>query len=124
MAQRRPKAAILGSRIGRPQTRSLVDEPARRLPPDKCPDLPAQGSTGTRAAIFVSPPLDVLAVRSSVLANYPQETPGALDLVAVSLGFGCPEPEPELDRDETHFDGTGRTHDMVVKSLLTLDQWT
>ena len=67
---------------------------------------------------------DVLAVRSSVLANYPQETPGALDLVAVSLGFGCPEPEPELDRDETHFDGTGRTHDMVVKSLLTLDQWT
>ena len=67
---------------------------------------------------------DVLAVRSSVLANYPQETPGALDLVAVSLGFGCPEPEPELDRDETHFDGTGRTHDMVVKSLLTLDAWT
>ena len=57
MAQRRPKAAILGSRIGRPQTRSLVDEPARRLPPDKCPDLPAQGSTGTRAAIFVSPPM-------------------------------------------------------------------
>ena len=67
---------------------------------------------------------DVLACRSSVLANYPQETPGVLDLVAVSLGFGCPEPEPELDRDETHFDGTGRTHDMVVKSLLTLDQWT
>ena len=67
---------------------------------------------------------DVLACRSSVLANYPQETPGALDLVAVSLGFGCPEPEPELDRDETHFDGTGRTHDMVVKSLLTLDAWT
>ena len=70
------------------------------------------------------PENDVLACRSSVLANYPQETPGALDLVAVSLGFGCPEPEPELDRDETHFDGTGRTHDMVVKSLLTLDQWT
>ena len=67
---------------------------------------------------------DVLALRSSVLADYPQETPGALDLVAVSLGFGCPEPEPELDRDETHFDGTGRTHDMVVKSLLTLDAWT
>ena len=70
------------------------------------------------------PENDVLACRSSVLANYPQETPGALDLVAVSLGFGCPEPEPELDRDETHFDGTGRTHDMVVKSLLTLDAWT
>ena len=70
------------------------------------------------------PENDVLACRSSVLANYPQETPGALDLVAVSLGFGCPEPEPELDRDETHFDGTGRTHDMVVKSLLTLDRWT
>jgi len=56
MAQRLPKAAILGSRIGPLQTRSLFDEPARSLPPEKCPDLPAQGSTGTRAAMFVSPP--------------------------------------------------------------------
>ena len=70
---------------------------------------------------------DVLAVRSSVLANYPQETPGALDLVAVSLGFSCPEPSGEDDDDgeeTSYFDGMGHTHDMVVKSLLTLDAWT
>ena len=68
---------------------------------------------------------DVLAVRSSVLANYPQETPGALDLVAVSLGFSCPEQPGEDDAGEGNFfDGMGHTHDMVVKSLLTLDQWT
>ena len=68
---------------------------------------------------------DVLALRSSVLADYPQETSGALDLVAVSLGFSCPEPSGEDDDGETsYFDGMGHTHDMVVKSLLTLDQWT
>ena len=67
---------------------------------------------------------DVLAVRSSVLANYPQETPGALDLVAVSLGFSCPEQPGEDDAGDNFFDGMGHTHDMVVKSLLTLDAWT
>ena len=70
---------------------------------------------------------DVLALRSSVLADYPQETPGALDLVAVSLGFSCPEPSGEDDDDgeeTSYFDGMGHTHDMVVKSLLTLDAWT
>ena len=61
MAQRLPKAAILGSRIGPLQTRSLFDEPARSLPPDKCPDLPAQGSTGTRPPIFVPPPFKIVA---------------------------------------------------------------
>ena len=70
------------------------------------------------------PENDVLACRSSVLANYPQETPGALDLVAVSLGFSCPEPGEGDDGEGTTFDGIGHTHDMVVKSLLTLDQWT
>jgi hypothetical protein len=69
---------------------------------------------------------DVLALRSSVLADYPQETPGALDLVAVSLGFSCPEPPGDDDDGETSYfdsDGMGHTHDMVVKSLLTLDAW-
>ena len=70
------------------------------------------------------PENDVLACRSSVLANYPQETPGALDLVAVSLGFSCPEPGEGDDGEGNTFDGIGHTHDMVVKSLLTLDQWT
>ena len=67
---------------------------------------------------------DVLALRSSVLADYPQETPGALDLVAVSLGFSCPEPGQGDDGEGNTFDGIGHTHDMVVKSLLTLDAWT
>ena len=57
MAQRRPKAAILGSRICPPQTRSLFDEPATRLPPDKSPELLKQASSGTRAPILVSPPI-------------------------------------------------------------------
>ena len=39
MARRRPKVAILGSRICPPQTRSLVDEPAGRLSPEKSPGL-------------------------------------------------------------------------------------
>ena len=69
------------------------------------------------------PENDVLACRSSVLANYPQETPGALDLVAVSLGFSCPEPGESDDGEGITFDGIGHTHDMVVKSLLTLDAW-
>jgi hypothetical protein len=71
---------------------------------------------------------DVLALRSCVRANYPQETPGALDLVAVSLGFSCPEQPGEDDGinagEGNTFDGMGHTHDMVVKSLLTLDAWT
>ena len=50
-------AAILGSRIGRPQTRGLVDERARGLPPDKSPELLKQASSGTRPPIFVPPPL-------------------------------------------------------------------
>jgi hypothetical protein len=62
MAQRRPKAAILGSRIGPFQTRSLVDEPARRLPPDKCPDLPLQGSPETRAPFWCHPPSQCLCI--------------------------------------------------------------
>ena len=61
MAQRRPKAAILGSRIGPFQTRSLVDEPARRLPPDKCPDLPLQGSPETRAPFWCHPPAELMS---------------------------------------------------------------
>ena len=63
MAQRRPKAAILGSRIGRPgpQTRSLFDEPARSLPPDKCPVFLLQGPPEP-ALPFWCPPLFWLKV--------------------------------------------------------------
>ena len=68
---------------------------------------------------------DVLALRSSVLADYPQETPGALDLVGVSIGFSCPDPGFD-DGQNTHFTfrGHGNTPAGMVKSLLTLDQWT
>ena len=45
------------ARIGRPQTRGLVDERARGLPPDKSPELLKQASSGTRPPIFVPPPL-------------------------------------------------------------------
>ena len=68
---------------------------------------------------------DVLACRSSVFADYPQETPGALDLVAVDLHFSCPDPGFD-DGQGTHFTfrGHGNTPDKMVRSLLTLDQWT
>ena len=61
MAQRLPKAAILGSRIGPLQTRSLFDEPARSLPPDKCPVFLLQGPPEP-ALPFWCPPLFWLKV--------------------------------------------------------------
>ena len=68
---------------------------------------------------------DCLALHSYVLADYPQQTPGALDLVAVSVAFLCPDPDPfPPDPDESDFYGPGVTNDKVVRALLTLDQWT
>ena len=68
---------------------------------------------------------DVLACRNFVLAEYPQESPGALDLVGVSVGFSCPDPGFD-DGQGTHFTfrGHGNTPAGMVKSLLTLDAWT
>ena len=66
---------------------------------------------------------DVLACQNFVLAEYPQEAPGALDLVGVSIGFSCADHD---DGQNTHFSfrGHGNTPAGMVKSLLTLDQWT
>ena len=89
MAQRRPKVAILGSRICPPQTRSLVDEPAGRLPPDKSPGLLEQASSKTRAPILVSPPLITkggVTKKKSVLAQDLDE-PCAGKSRAVLCGF-------------------------------------
>ena len=69
MAQRRPKAAILGSRICPPQTRSLVDEPAGRLPPDKSPGLLKQASSKTRAPILVPPPIQAQLCSARVFSS-------------------------------------------------------
>ena len=61
MAQRRPKVAIVESRICPLQTRSLVDEPAGRLSPDKSPGLLEKGSSrscaSTRFGACVTPPV-------------------------------------------------------------------
>jgi hypothetical protein len=68
---------------------------------------------------------DCLALHSYVLADYPQETPGALDLVAVSVAFLCPDPDPfPSDPDDFCFYGPGVTNDKVVRALLALDAWT
>ena len=50
--------------------------------------------------------------------------PGYNRYQGIMDGFAAAKPGEGDDGEGNTFDGIGHTHDMVVKSLLTLDQWT
>ena len=91
MAQRRPKVAIVESRICPLQTRSLVDEPAGRLSPDKSPGLLEKGSSrscaSTRFGACVTPPVTRTLGH---LAPHPISRGAPPWQASVAVCLGCP----------------------------------